>query len=442
MRGIDYNKRMSKQTIYDVAVLGAGAAGLMAAIAVRRSERGLTLALLEKNDKAGKKLYATGNGRCNLLNRTARAEDYRSGEATALSGKASEKTIAFAGAALDLCGPERLQKLFAELGLECREEEQGRLYPRSLQAASVVEALERGAFGSAGPGCPAEILYGFDARTAFRDGDVFRVEASDGRTVLCRRLILAGGGKAGIQYGCEGRPLKIAQSFGCRVIKPIPALTGLVCEEESLLRQLAGVRVRGRVRLLCRRAGECRDRLLGESEGEIQFNADSVSGICVMDVSRGFRTDGALGAGERFALQLDLFPECSGEELQTKLEDRKKVLGDYFLAALLPRKLADLAEKRCSDAEELSQLLKGMRFTPAASKGWKEAHTTSGGVALDEADPKTMASARVPGLYLAGEILDMDGPCGGYSLTWAFASGWIAGSAAAASLEGRTVETL
>ena len=410
---------MNTKNIYDIAVLGAGAAGLMAAVSARKNGADLRIAVLEKNEKAGKKLYATGSGRCNVLNRTAAPKDYRRGE-----GEAAD----FVREVFDQCGPQRLREIFAEMGIDMAEEGEGRLYPRSFQAASVVHALERGAFGGQ-KGLPAELVSGFEAKTVTRGADgLFCIAAADGRTVLAKRLILASGGKAGIQYGSDGRGLKIAESLGHRVVKPIPALSALVCEEAELLQKLAGVRAQGCVRLLKVPAEGGEPVLLAEDTGEIQFTKDTVSGICVMNVSGFYRRKGE----ERFVLQLDLMPEIEETILAEKLAARKAQLGDWFLDALLPEKLAaalaDLPQGQTP--EGLAHLLKSLCFTPAASKGWKEAHTTSGGIALEEIDPQTMESKIVPGLFAAGEALDVDGPCGGYSLTWAFAGGWIAGQAA------------
>ncbi len=419
---------MKNDKIYDIAILGAGASGLMAAVAARRSGADPSVAVIEKNEKAGKKLYATGNGRCNLLNRTAAAEDFRSGEGDAAG---------FAAQVFAQCGPADLREIFAGLGLDTVEEGEGRLYPRSLQAASVVHALERGAFGDRPAkndpkapliGRPAELIGGFEAKTAERDSDgLFTVAAADSRTLTARKLILATGGKAGIQYGCDGRGLKIAESFGHRIVRPIPALTGLLCEETELLAKLAGVRAHGCVRLFAEMPGaENGLELLAEDTGEIQFNKDSVSGICVMNVSGYYRRKGE----ERFVLELDVMSEWDEAALAEKLAARKESLGDWFLDGLLPEKLAAAVRETEASAKDMAHLLKHLRFTPTASKGWKDAHTTSGGIVLDEVDPQTMGSKLVSGFYAAGEALDVDGPCGGYSLTWAFASGRVAGQSA------------
>ncbi|MBP5750341.1 MAG: aminoacetone oxidase family FAD-binding enzyme [Firmicutes bacterium] len=411
---------MKMKNNYDIAILGAGAAGLMAAIAARPLSP--SIAILEKNEIAGKKLYATGSGRCNVLNRTAAPEVYRSGEGDAAG---------FVSGVFAQCGPSGLRDIFESLGLDTVEEDEGRLYPRSLQAASVVRALERGAFGSGGAGNPAELVSGFEAKTVTRGADdLFCVTSADGRNVFAKRLIVATGGKAGIQYGSDGRGLKIAESFGHSIVRPIPALSGLVCEEAELMQKLAGVRAHGTVRLYAQEGGK--ETPLSEDTGEIQFTKDAVSGICVMNVSGFYRRKG----DEKFILAIDLMPEIEEAALAEKLAARKAQLSDYFLDALLPEKLAaailELTEGQ--PAEALAHLLKDLRFTPIASKGWKDAHTTSGGVALDDVDAKTLESKIVPGLYFAGEALDVDGPCGGYSLTWAFASGRIAGQAASGGL--------
>ena len=360
---------MKNEKVYDIAILGDGASGLMAAIAARCSGNDPSIAVLEKNDKAGKKLYATGNGRCNVLNAWAKPEDYRSGEGDAA------KLVA---KVFPACGPSKLRLTFEELGLDTVEEGEGRLYPRSLQAASVVHALERGAFGEIQrpvlfnrPGRPAELICGFETKSVEKDEGLFAVTAADGRVIEAKRLIIATGGKAGIQYGCDGRGLKIAENFRHRIVKPIPALTGFVCEETDLLAKLAGVRVRGMVRLFAD------ETLLAEDEGEIQFNKDSVSGICVMNVSGYYRRKGE----ERFTLELDVMPEWDEEALTEKLAARKTRLGDYFLDALLPVKLAETALEAAADEKggkdpspaELAHKLKSLRFTPMASKGWKDA---------------------------------------------------------------------
>lgn len=439
--------------IYDIAVVGAGASGLLAAHAALMADPKAALILLEKNDKVAKKIYATGNGRCNLLNINAKPSDYFFGETAgerdgnvgglkAECGSASRDACAeFAEEVFKGCGPENLLKVLKGLGISPVEEEAGRMYPRSSQAASVASALERGA----GKGDEkAEICTGFDVKLAEKAGDIFILSAADGRRIEAKKLIIAGGGKAGIQFGTDGRCLKIAESFGHRIIKPIPALTALMCSQAA---PLAGVRVKGEARLLASFEGG-QEEVLGVSEGEIQFNRDCVSGICVMDLSGRLRK----GREEYFILELDFFPEYTECAFEEMLEKRRCCLGGYGLKDLLPAKLAEYLEERSgtrsnlrpdatgpnSSGENRLRLdphkIKVLRLNIEGSKGWPDAQVTSGGVSLREIDPKTMESKIVPGLYFAGEVMDADGPCGGYNLTWAFATGYTAGKSAALQL--------
>lgn len=425
-----------KKKYYDIAVVGAGASGLLAAHAALLADPKAALILLEKNDKVAKKIYATGNGRCNLLNINAKPSDYFFGEtagerdgnaggvkAESCSGS-RDACEEFAEEVFKGCGPEMLLKVLKGLGISPVEEEAGRIYPRSSQAASVASALERGA-GKVDE--RAEICTGFDVKLAEKAGDIFILSAADGRRIEAKKLIIAGGGKAGIQFGTDGRCLKIAESFGHRIIKPIPALTALMCSQAA---PLAGVRVKGEARLLASYKGG-KEEVLGVSEGEIQFNKDCVSGICVMDLSGRLRK----GREESFILELDFFPEYTDCAFEEMLEKRRCCLGNYGLKDLLPAKLAEFLEERAwRNGKICSSKIKTLRLNIEGTKGWPDAQVTSGGVSLREIDPKTMESKIVPGLYFSGEVMDADGPCGGYNLTWAFATGYTAGKSAALQL--------
>ena len=371
-----------KNNGYDIAIAGAGAAGLMAAIAARGT---LKIAVLEKNEKAGKKLYATGNGRCNLLNRSAAAEDYRSAEGDAPG---------FAAEVFGRCDAADLQAVFASLGLDTVEEGEGRLYPRSLQAASVVHALERGAFGKSGAGTPAQFLGGFELKTVVREADgTFCLTAADGREIFAKRLILTTGGKAGIQYGCDGRGYKIAESLGHRIVRPIPALTGFVLSTQTP--EFDGVRTQAAASIFseARIPGEkaFQRTLLGRDAGEVQFSAGGISGICCMNVSRWLR----MADGVSFVLSLDLFPEYETEALTALFAERLALLSDRgrLLEGLLCDKLVEYVRARTQNASpaELAARCKDLRFALQGTRGWPDSQTTAGGVRLSEIDPKEYA---------------------------------------------------
>ncbi|MBR0140598.1 MAG: aminoacetone oxidase family FAD-binding enzyme [Firmicutes bacterium] len=414
--------------IYDTAVIGAGASGLMAAIFA--SKGGGKTVVLEKRQEPALKLYATGNGRCNYLNAGASASSYHSGEDSGSILPAAARQI------YDGC-PKDLVRVFKDLGVEPAEEDGGRLYPRSFQAVSVVRALVSGAKRQG-----VRIACGFVAASAVKTDEGFLISSKDGRRVMASSLILACGGKAGIQYGCSGDGYAIASSFGHRIVKPIPALTGLICSEN--LKALAGVRAKGRISLVSFMGGA--STIEGEDSGEIQFTSDGLSGICTFNVSRYFR----VREGVSFIAELDLLTEYSELRLRELLLERRvkfaKEPSDMLLLGLLPAKLAVyiLARAGVEDpcgtlcgalsteaVEKLVPLCKELAFTVTGTRSWKDAQVTSGGVSLEDVDPDTLESKKVPGLFFAGEILDIDGPCGGYNLTWAFAGGRSAGSAAA-----------
>ena len=421
---------MEKMKLYDIAVVGAGASGLMAAIRAAEVRPGISIIVLEKNDEPAKKLYATGNGRCNYLNRGASPKDYYSNEFPGAVPEAAE-------AVMTKNAVPAVTEMFRNMGIEPAEEEEGRMYPRSMQAKSIVQALVREA-----ESLGIEITCGFET-SAISKGSTFSIESED-RTVFARRLILACGGKAGIQYGCTGDGYKFARGFGHTVIKPIPALTQLVCAED--MNSLHGVRALGRISLLSVKDGA--QSVEAEDRGEIQFTKDGLSGICTFNVSRFFK----LAEGISYRAELDLLEEFSDEKLREMLLERRlKFLegkaGDLLLG-LLPDRLGAYLVRRAgldpeapmrnlsiATAEKIALLCKDLDFDLTQTKGWKEAQVTAGGVALSEINNHTMESELVKGLYFAGELLDIDGPCGGYNLSWAFASGFIAGLNAAASLD-------
>ena len=386
--------------VSDVLIVGGGAAGLAAA-----SKGGPGWVLAEKNGESAKKIYATGSGRCNYMN-----------------SEASELPGGFT--------PALLKAELEAIGIYGKEEEAGRMYPRSGKAEDVALALIHAAKRAG-----TQIVTDFDACSVQRDGDLFVVTARDGRKLCARKLILATGGKAGIQFGCEGAGLKMAASLGHNVIKPIPALTSLSCKED--LSSLAGVRVQGRLSFIKEKDGMSFP--LACESGEIQFTKSTVSGICTMNLSRFYR----LEEDSRFFLLMDFFQELNADALMNLLKDRCRLFPQehaaFLLNTLIPAKLAEYllrtagisSDCRLSQLSERQLLMltascKLTKLTITGAGGWKDAQVTCGGIDLSEVDLNTMESHIVPGFYPAGEILDYDGPCGGYNLSWAFACGFTA----------------
>lgn len=419
---------MNKEKVYDIVIIGAGASGLMAAVAAKSKCPCCDVLVLEKNLFPGKKIYATGNGRCNFLNRKAGPENYFSREKE--NGSFDFLQTVFTVAPVSL-----LEEEFKRMGILASLEEEGRLYPRSLQAKSIVEALLEELQSS-----DVSIETGAAVKSCRREKSCFAVVTEKGAEYHCRNVILAPGGKAGCQYGSEGDGYKLASAFTHRIVKPIPALTQIITQEQ--MENIYGVRVRASLQLWRTEGGK--RLLVAADSGEVQFTKEGISGICTFNMSRFLE----LGEHISYEIIIDPFEEYGEEQLLALFRQRRQDLADRsagsILRGLIPDKLCDEILKRAdlsrlekvSDVSDeklydLSRLCKAITFNAVKTKSWKDAQVTAGGVSLSEIKSETLESKLQDGLYFAGEILDIDGPCGGFNLGWAFASGYVAGSAAA-----------
>ncbi|MDD4200610.1 MAG: NAD(P)/FAD-dependent oxidoreductase, partial [Eubacteriales bacterium] len=357
---------------YDVCIIGGGAAGLAAAASFYKN---LNICILEKNDKLGRKILATGGGRCNLSNE--QAEGY-------------ERTIEF----------------FKRLGLEVWKDEEGRFYPYSGRASDVVSILTD-AIGE-----NFAIMTGFEVKAVSNiksdDPHRGRFMISGSETIFADNVIFAMGGKAAPQYGTTGDGYGILKTLGHTITRVYPILTGVECRGTDFS-ALKGIRARGEVTLL--KDGSP----LVENTGEIQFTEDGLSGICVFNLTPYIRVEegeSPLDAMEHYEISLDLAPDFSPEEFKTHGE-RAKAKGKPSGYGLLTGKLATAVGERVKD----------WRIQVTGVKGWRDAQATSGGVVLDEINMETMESKIVQGLYIAGEIINRQGSCGGYNLQNAWETG-------------------
>ena len=378
---------------FDLVIAGGGAAGLAAAV-----QAGLLLkdssaaclprvALIEKKEVPGKKLSATGNGRCNLSNEAC-----------------TER--------------EEVDSFFDCLGLLTRTDEAGRMYPYSEEAGEVTALLTETARD-----LHTEIITGCQISRVLSGADGgFLLETngpSDTFGIRCRKLLLSMGGKSYSAFGTTGDGYGIARRLGHTVTRLAPSLVPVQVQED--LNPLAGTRAKAKAVLL--RCGE----VVAEEEGEVQFNRDCISGICIMNLSRLLVLNPEKKFEEAFAeyeLSLDLIPEYSEEEL---LEVLRCKPAEKMLQGLVRKKLAAYIQQKAENPAEIVRILKDLRFTVTGTKGWNDAQVTRGGVVLDEVNPETMESKILPGLYFAGEILDYDGPCGGWNLHFAWQTGLKAG---------------
>lgn len=407
-----------------ILILGGGAAGLAAAIAAAQAAPGACrVTLLERNPRLGKKLLATGNGRCNLDNRRTGPERYFTADPAALRALL---------AAVDAAAP---LEWFGQLGLLTREDEAGRLYPYSNQAADVVDLL---LYWLDALGVETRTGCRFISLAQHKGGYTVQYQDEAGQTgrLYADAVVCALGGKAGPQFGTDGFGPAFARLCGARVEPLYPCLVPLQCEK-SQVRGLAGIRVRADAALY---DGET---LCARERGEIQFTDYGLSGIAVMQLS------GLLAPGrgpKQPAIELDLFPQWDEAELTARLADRARLFAGQdarrYMTGLLHPALGESVWRAAGGGEtvpppsaglwpRLARTCRHWRFTGLAPCGWKNAQTTGGGLALGEVEPRSFQLKGCPGLYFVGETLDCAGSCGGFNLHWAFGSGLVAGRHAA-----------
>lgn len=438
-----------------VAVIGGGAAGMMAAIEAARA--GAIVTLIEKNSQLGKKLATTGNGRCNYTNLDMEGQ---------IGGKFRGFHPEFAVEALDALPPEAVLDWFRAIGVEPRFRG-SYVYPNSDQASAVVDALREelhrlsvkvhynaevksaqrvdaeAVASAAKASMPGKAASASEIREK-RDAGYFLIQCTDA-VVKADRVILAAGSKAAPKTGSNGDGYFIARKLGHTIVPYVPALCGIRCAGDAF-RALAGIRTEAALELVV--DGHSVDREVGE----LQLVDYGISGIPVFQLSR--YAAYALQEGKKAAVYINFLPGFTDEaedprecalrlyrQRQQRLAGRKM---ESFFTGLLHQKLgqlllrmgnvrpelpvAELSEKQLRSLASLS-----VRFKAECVEmnGFLQAQVVAGGVDTTEVDPCTMASRLVPGLYFAGEVLDIDGICGGYNLQWAWASGFVAGRHAA-----------
>lgn len=399
---------------YDVVVIGGCSAGLVAAINAKRRCASLRVAVVEKLPRIGKKLLATGNGKCNLTNMNALEHSY--------------VNKSFTDYALEQYSPKKVISFFESLGLLTYADSCGRVYPESNMAASVVDALR----------FEIERL----GITVYCDMPVSEVcKTKNGFTVnnriFCSKLIVSAGGKSSASQGSDGSGFALAESLGHTVTETVPALVPL-CASPEITKPLKGVRVRNAALTL---KGE---NVITKSVGEILFTDYGLSGIAAMELAADAQKYINNVKRNPFTY-IDFMPQMSNEDLFEYLKSLSNIKGfcalDNLLTGILPKavgiavckvcklystdkKISSLTEK---DMRVISEKIKNFSLEISGTRGFVNSQVTSGGVKTDEIDEKTMKSKIRDNLYFAGEIIDVDGGCGGFNLQWAWASGMLAG---------------
>ena len=396
----------------EILIIGGGASGMAAALraAADKSNR---VTLLERQARVGKKLLATGNGRCNLTNTQAEVKHYHGAQPE------------FAEAALKRYPPAEVLRFFAGLGLRTVTEYGGRVYPMSDHAGSVVDvlrlALERESVALR-CGAPAERIR--------RKGSGFAVECG-GETLYADRVIIACGGCAGSKLGGVTDGYELLKSLGHSRTALHPALTQIRTVPDYP-RALKGIRANARLSLL---RGE---RCLGETQGDVLFTETGISGTAVFELSRI-----AALSGEGLSASLGFFDEDEDALFDDLLQRRARDGDNPANQILIGTVQSRLGQMLCKAAgisggelaaevdegrlRALARVMRDFRLPVTGVSGFESAQVTVGGVKTAEFDEKTLQSRLVPGLYACGEVLDIDGDCGGFNLQWAWASGLLAG---------------
>lgn len=398
-----------------VIVIGAGASGLIAAITAR--ENGMDVLIVERMPKPGKKILATGNGKCNISNEYMNQQCFRTSNEEFLSKVLPSFTV------------EDTKVFFNRLGLLLKDKD-GYLYPVSEQATAVLQALLYKIRS-----LNISIDMDTEVISIKKKGQTFLLQTK-GKTYEADHVILSTGGKAYDKLGSNGSGYELAKSFGHSIIPVVPALTGLKTSLRCF-KEWAGVRAKGKLSVFIN------GKFLVEEQGEIQFANYGISGVPTFQVSR-FVTN-ALYTGKKVDIKLDLMPEFTIEELKSKLTSTivmcsYKNVGE-LLEGFLPSKLIPYLIKTAGLSEEnkvnqlkdqhitkLTDTIKGFMIPINGCNDFDQAQVCSGGVDTREINPETMESLKVKGLYLTGELLDVDGTCGGYNLQWAWTTGFIAGN--------------
>ena len=399
-------------------IIGGGASGLAAAAYL--SSCGVPALLLERQNRVGKKILSTGNGRCNLSNLSMSPDRY---------GKAEN----FVRQVCSVTPPGDVLGLLARLGLLLSEEE-GRIYPRTKMAATVLDVLR--APLESGTVCVETDVRVTDLSLSH---GLWRAVSEDGRAFTAPFVLFCPGGSAGPKFGTDGSAMSIVQKLGHTLVPVVPALVQLRCRHTALP-SLKGLRAHAGVSLLIDGSPA------GQETGELLFTDYGVSGIPVMQLSG--LASRALLEKRDVSLTIDLLPEQPAQDAALFLQNRISELHPADLTRLftgvLPRMLARALLKECGFSPEsppeeltnetllrLARVLHAFPFPVTGTMGFDHAQVTSGGVALSEVSPQTMESRLCRGLFFAGEVLDVDGPCGGYNLHFAFSSAMTAARAIA-----------
>jgi len=410
---------------YDVIIIGGGSSGLAAAIFSARNSA--KTAIVERLQRIGKKILVTGNGRCNFSNASLQQKNYHGTFPT------------FVGYIFSQFNGLQIVAFFDEFGILSKEEEDGQIFPRCDQAGAVLDVLryECSRLG-------VDELCSREISEIIQKQDRFILKTAENEELHSKKVIITTGGKASPQFGSNGSGFVLAQKLGHTIIEPYPSLVQIKLDDENL-NHLKGIRSDARVSLYAN------ESLIDTQEGEILFTEYGISGIPVLQLSRYIHHPEI--KDKPMKLHIDIFPEISFHDLKKMIVERflklfYKSVEDAMIGLMNKRMIAPAlvlagidkaqlsSELNCPEIEKLTHQLKDRKFVIKGTLSWRDAQVTAGGISTAEVNDRSLESKLVPGLFFAGEVLDIHGDSGGYNLAWAWASGYVAGTHAAMSLHG------
>lgn len=402
----------------DIAIIGGGASGIMCAISAKMNNKDAEVVVFERSSKCLKKLLATGNGKCNLTNMQASEKNfYSDGEKNAFD-------------IIKKFPPVEIVKFFEEIGLLTSDRFYPLIYPNSMQASSVRDVLLTAAYSRG-----VKIFCDYEISGVNKSENEFLITTKKGKEISAKKVVFAGGSNA--TSGSDS-VLGLVEKLGHRVVSYYPALTGLVCKQKKRLEILDGARAYAKVTLVCR------DREIKSDIGEIQFCAYGLSGIVVMQLSA--EAIRLKNQGEEAFVSVSFLFDKDDKTIRELLKLRRREMGSCgvkkALSSMVNSSVAEAIETELflgreekfgelsdSDLENVLKFLTDMRFDIEGSRGAQFAQVCGGGASLDMLGAG-LESEACEGMYVIGEAVDVCGDCGGFNLTWAWASGYIAGKSA------------
>jgi predicted Rossmann fold flavoprotein len=395
----------------NIFVIGGGASGILAAIVAKRN--GANVTVLERNPRIGKKILVTGNGRCNYTNSLTSTLDYN-----------NHKFVEFG---LANFSPKNTMNFFQKLGIVPKIENEGKTYPLSEQASSIIDVflyeLKR---------LKIEVVNNAYVYKVINKNNHFQIFLEDGRNFETDKVIIATGGKALSSTGSDGSGYEIARKLGHKIVEPFPALVKLKLES-PYLKHLQGIKMPAKVELIHN------NNVIQKEEGDILFGNYGISGPTILQMSR--KANELFLKGEKIYIKIILISSLTKREVFNRFNSSLDKPVDFSLVGMVNKRyisailkeakiekqntlVKDLSEKQLN---KLVGLLFDWRFLVKGSKGFIDAQVTAGGVSTEEISNETMESKKVKGLFFTGEVMDIDGRCGGYNLQWAWSSGYLAG---------------